>query len=112
MLQYASALSGANSMAVCKAFYSQTLGTGVSAKRLKQQRELLPLVHLATGESDQMTAPMNGRKMAEILGSRATHTVIRQAGHQCMEEQPGAVFNVLCDVVSRLDFSSKKKDRL
>jgi pimeloyl-ACP methyl ester carboxylesterase len=108
VLEYASALSGANSMAVCKAFYMQTLGTGVSAKRLERQRDVLPLVHLATGESDQLTSPGSGRKMAEVLGSRAVYTEIRSAGHQCMEEQPEAVFGVLCEVAASLGCQKKK----
>ena len=108
ILEYASALSGANSMAVCKSFYTQTLGTGVSAERLKRQRGVLPLVRLMTGESDQITPPESGRKMAELLGSR--YTEIPKAGHQCMEEQPHAVFECLCEMAASLSVGSKKKD--
>ncbi len=108
ILEYATALSGANSMAVCKSFYTQTLGTGVSAKRIERQRDVLPLIRLMTGDSDRITPPECGRKMAELLGS--THIEIRLAGHQIMEEQPTAVFECLCEVAASLSIDSKKKD--
>ena len=104
MLEYAAALSGSNSMAVCKAFYTQTLGTGISTARLKRHRGMLPFVHLVTGASDQIASPKSLAPIIEALG--AEYTEIPLAGHQCMEEQPDAVFDVLCEMAFKV--SGKK----
>ena len=108
MLTYADALSGANSMSVCKSFYLETLGTAVDAKRIQKHHKKLPPVHLVTGDSDKICPPECGQRMADVLRGKEfereghiSYTTVKSAGHQCMEEQPDSVFETLLQVVRR-----------
>jgi len=102
LLKRAEAFSGTNSMHVCQAFYQQLQWVNEA-----QIHEVPCAVVLVVGEGDKVTAAKYAEDMEKILRRNANRYVamelVREAGHQVMQEKPELVTNLVSDFQTVLE---------
>ena len=111
VLEYADAVSGNNAFHVVQPFYRSSANQTITVPELLQfdtvegdkktgkegRRGGCVRVYFVTGQEDLLAPPDGARLLSNALPQTSVGdvTVVKNAGHQVMEEQPDAVFGVI-----------------